>query len=596
VHGNVHDLFFSRPSAAERGAYVPLVDLLVERCAVPGMIVLVYELNGPIRARSAADIDKLKAAWVAWQAGLDPDDLILQSIADRTKQRERKALADEFDANVRDATGKPTVALEFLRQLTFCSRAKAPNGRPYLPERLTVVIEAADMILPAGSGAIVDLSPVDRQRIAVVQDWFSDPGFMRGEDTVVMVAESASLIHPRVGRLPSLLTVEVPSPDTTSRRHYIDFFLSGGDAAPSDSVPTDGGSGLKPPTLWAGPDRLAALTAGLSIHALRQVLVGAAHTGQTVTPASIVDKVEEFICAQLGDDVVEFAKPEHSLDDVVGFATLKKFLRDELIPRFRASGSDALPGAAVAGPIGGGKTFIFEAAAAALDLPVLTLKNIRSQWFGQTDVIFERLRRVLEALDKVVIVIDEADTQFGGVGADTHETERRLTGKIQQMMSDTRLRGRVIWLLMTARIHLLSPDIRRPGRVGDLIIPVLDPEGDDRTEFLRWTLRGLMPEGTGDAAVARLSALTTGYSAASFASLRSRLKSEACGGALTLERIEAIINDQIQPAIGPARRYQTLQALINCTRRSLLPNPAVTDAEREQWQAEIRRLEASGVR
>ena len=64
-----------------------------------------------------------------------------------------------------------------------------------------------------------------------------------------------------------------------------------------------------------------------------------------------------------------------------------------------------------------------------------------------------------------------------GVGADAHSTERRLTGKIQAMMSDPRLRGRVTWLLMTARIHLLSPDIRRPGRVGDLIIPVLDPEG-----------------------------------------------------------------------------------------------------------------------
>ena len=93
-------------------------------------------------------------------------------------------------------------------------------------------------------------------------------------------------------------------------------------------------------------------------------------------------------------------------------------------------------------------------------------------------MIFERLRRVLEALEKVVIFVDEADTQFGGVGAETHSTERRLTGKIQAMMSDPRLRGRVIWLLMTARIHLLSPDIRRPGRVGDLIIPVLDPEGN----------------------------------------------------------------------------------------------------------------------
>jgi SpoVK/Ycf46/Vps4 family AAA+-type ATPase len=89
---------------------------------------------------------------------------------------------------------------------------------------------------------------------------------------------------------------------------------------------------------------------------------------------------------------------------------------------------------------------------------------------------FDYLRRVLDALAKVLIFVDEADTQFGGVGAETHSTERRLTGKIQAMMSDPRLRGRVIWLLMTARIQLLSPDIRRPGRVGDLIIPVLDPD------------------------------------------------------------------------------------------------------------------------
>ena len=75
-------------------------------------------------------------------------------------------------------------------------------------------------------------------------------------------------------------------------------------------------------------------------------------------------------------------------------------------------------------------------------------------------------------------------------------------------MSDPRLRGRVIWLLMTARIHLLSPDIRRPGRVGDLIIPVLDPEGEDRRDFLRWvaesvleapTERGFGPAGRADA-------------------------------------------------------------------------------------------------
>ena len=53
--------------------------------------------------------------------------------------------------------------------------------------------------------------------------------------------------------------------------------------------------------------------------------------------------------------------------------------------------------------------------------------------------------------------------------------------------------------------------------------------------------------------------------------------------------------DFIPPAIGATRRYQTLQALVNCTRRSLLPDPTVTADQRETWQAEIRALESRGI-
>ena len=195
----------------------------------------------------------------------------------------------------------------------------------------------------------------------------------------------------------------------------------------------------------------------------------------------------------------------------------------------------------------------------------------------------------------MVIFVDEADTQFGGIGPGAHATERRLTGKIQQMMSDPRLRGRVIWLLMTARIHLLSPDIRRPGRVGDLIIPVLDPEGDDREEFLRWILEAAQSTPPAADAIERLGALTDGYSAAAFASLRSNLKAKAGTGGLPFDEIEAIVHDHIPPAIQDTRRYQTLQALVNCTRRSLLPDPEVDEKARSAWQAEIRTLEAQGI-
>jgi SpoVK/Ycf46/Vps4 family AAA+-type ATPase len=196
-------------------------------------------------------------------------------------------------------------------------------------------------------------------------------------------------------------------------------------------------------------------------------------------------------------------------------------------------------------------------------------------------------------LEKVVIFVDEADTQFGSVGEGAHETERRLTGKIQAMMSDTKLRGRVIWLLMTARIHLLSPDIRRPGRVGDLIIPVLDPVGEDRKEFIRWMIG---PTKIADEELVDWldrEGLEEDFSSAGFSALRSQFKAIPPKDA---EELKAIVRDFLQPAIKQTRRYQTLQALINCTRRSLLPDPNISDDQRAQMEQEIRLLESMGIR
>jgi SpoVK/Ycf46/Vps4 family AAA+-type ATPase len=560
--GNVHDLFH------EGRRYVPLIPYLCEKSKTEGLIRLVYELNGPIRILDHRE--ELKNAWIEWKTGFDVDTLLLRELR-KKGPTEADRRADQFEQLLSDAIGNPTLALEMLRQLTVCSR------KSVLSADLLIFIEAADMLLPAGTGDVASLHDRQLHRISIVHDWFSDPAFLSAGDSVCLVAESRSLLHPRIARLPQVLPVEIPTPAAADRLHYVETFCE---------------SANRKPRLWGSPADLASLTAGLSMHAIRQLLAGAAYDADAITPAAVVEKVEEFVQGQIGEEVVEFKKPSHTLDDVVGFSRLKEFLRAELLPRFRATGDEALPGAGVAGPIGGGKTFIFEAVAAELDVPVLVLKNIRSQWFGQTDVLFERLRRLLEALQKVVIFVDEADTQLGGVGPETHATERRLTGKIQAMMSDTRLRGRVVWLLMTARIHLLSPDIRRPGRVGDLIIPVLDPAGDDRKEFLAWVLQGVIP-GPPQDAIDRLDELTQGYSAAAFASLRSQLKAMRPD---SIDRVAEIVSDLIPPALGPTRRYQMLQALRNCTRRCLLPDPDVDEKDREAWQSEIDRLEAAGIR
>ena len=614
ISGNIHDLFWDETN------YVPLVPYLLTTAAPANRIQLVYELNGPIRLTPDHQA-RLKDAWVKWRAGRikQPEKGLKETLTDILNGKANANPADVFDANLTDnAMGNSKFALEFLRQLCFCSREALKDTD------LLIIIEAADMLVPAGTGDVASLNDEQLKRVAIIQDWFCDPRFMNARDTVCLLAESRTLIHPRISRLPQVCGVEVPSPSLEMRKHFIGEYCKGkgqnGDKCPTCHRALVAGhdeecpGGLK----WneAEQDRAAKMTAALSLHALRQLLAESAYMKKELTAEAISEAVEVYIQSQVGDDVVEFSRPDHKLDCVIGATTLVKFITEEMIPRLKEG---SLSGCAVAGPIGGGKTYIFEAVAAELDIPTLTLKNLRSQWFGQTDVIFERLKRAIEALDKVCIFLDEADTQFGGVGAETHETERRLTGKVQAMMSDPRLKGKVIWLLMTARINLLSPDIRRPGRAGDLIIPVLDPEGQDRLDFIKWALKPVfdkqkdapLPQEKIKNAVLELDKLLDrNYSAAAFAALRLHLDSHKKSytaaflplqlSDIWFDSVKDLVADLIPPAIGKTRCYQTLQAMVNCTRRCLLPPDRhrgfSNDESREKWEQEIRVLEAEGIK
>ena len=589
LHGNIHDLFFIEEDNVED--YIPLVPFLTRSWDIPGFILIVYELNGPLRFLHERDRDKLKDAFNAWRGNTEPSEKKISNLYALPKERDlktRKAaksldISDGlFEQYLNDAIGSPTLALELLRQFCMISRSTNIQGKKFLKEKLVILIEATDMLLPEGE--IRSLNLADRHRISIVQDWISDSDFTKATDTVVFIAESKSLINSRITRLPQVVDVEVQSPLVDTRKHFISWF---------NRTQKPKGKELN---LWGSQSQLAVLTAGLSIQALRQLLVSACYSGEKLRPEDVIEKVSEFIQAQLGEDVVEFKKPAHSLNDIVGNTKLVEYLRTQIIPRITSTGKDSISGLSVCGPIGSGKTFIFEGLAGELDIPVLILKNIRSMWFGQTDVIFERLRRLLMALVNVLIFVDEADTQFGEVGRDAHATERRLTGKIQAMMSDPQLRGKITWLLMTARIYNLSPDLRREGRVGDIVIPVLDPTGDDRETFLRWTLSNVFSKNISDEEFKLILSHTEGYSAASFASLRADLEAvKSREGELSVNEIVDVISDRILPNIGPIRQYQTLQAFLNCTRKSLLPGDYSPEI-RESWRQQIAQLETMGVK
>jgi SpoVK/Ycf46/Vps4 family AAA+-type ATPase len=75
----------------------------------------------------------------------------------------------------------------------------------------------------------------------------------------------------------------------------------------------------------------------------------------------------------------------------------------------------------------------------------------------------------------VVVIIDEADAMLGdrdqggdsGVGA-------RIFGMIASQMGDTAYRGRILWMLLTARPDNLPVDLKRQGRA-EVHIPLFYP-------------------------------------------------------------------------------------------------------------------------
>ncbi|MBT8339012.1 MAG: hypothetical protein HKP58_05545, partial [Desulfatitalea sp.] len=317
--GNVHDLFALQTDG--QTDYVPLVDFLCARWQVPGRMVLVYELNGPIRFLQPTDRDKLRDAWLKWRIGLNADGLAIEKMLAGGKARARlETLQKAFDDNLLSAVGNPSLALELLRQICLCARTPI-DGRPGLAESLIILIEAADMLIPEGD--ISRLGDADRHRVCICRDWFCDPGFMNGNDTVALMAESRSLINQRVARLPQMIEVPVEPPDATRRNHFISWFETHLKSR-------------KKLQLWGTQEDLAQYTAGLSIQALMQLLRAAVHETRPLMAQDVVRKVEAYIQSQLGEEIVEFKKPAHKIDDLVGFTHLKHFLREELIPRFKA--------------------------------------------------------------------------------------------------------------------------------------------------------------------------------------------------------------------------------------------------------------------
>ncbi len=519
-----------------------------------GRFVLTYNIARGINFTDNEQFNKLREFYACY----DPAGP-LENKADV----ERRAL--RFDRSIGESQVYSFLTLRFLEELCKLVRKYPAEA----PGNLSIIIKHAEALLP--DSPLAQMSDIDLQKLTLLREWFTDPEFIESNENVILISTTNAGVHEDLRKLPHLYPINISLPDEEQRGDFINW------------MHRNTGKQVK---LRRSQKEFAQLTAGMTLLTIQNLFLQAQHKDGHLDEADILEALNKLLVSELGDKV-EMIKPSHTMKDVVGATALKDELaRIRKLLELRDP-KVAPVGILVPGPNGVGKTYIFEAWAAECDRLVIMLKNLRSMYFGQTDQIFEKLRNVLEALGNVIIFIDEADTVFSKPGRDTHETEARLFGNLIKMMGNPKNRGKIVWLLLTARPDNLAPDLKRSGRAG-LHLPVFDPEGEDRAAYIDYIFAraGYNPSTLTKKQRKQVEEATAGLSPADFNEVLVELRAErAINGKLEFEHVMNVVDNIMPGQIAAQRRIQTLNAYLECSRRSLIPKSLETldraSAERE---------------
>ena len=222
-------------------------------------------------------------------------------------------------------------------------------------------------------------------------------------------------------------------------------------------------------------------------------------------------------------------------------------------------------------------------AAGEIGIPCVMLKNFRSKYVGETEGNLERVLSVLRAMGPVMVVIDEADAALGDRDSEGDAgTSSRVFGMIATQMGDTRYRGKILWMLLTARPDLLPIDIKRQGRA-EVHIPLFYPIEDDELQKMFVMLARKLGTTLRAEDVPRFRRRECCPARTSRASSARAWRKSLLAGAtsITPRGARRRSSSQFLPSTqGLEKELQETAAIIECTDREFLPKPIVERMEK----------------
>ena len=527
IYGNVRDLVAAGGDDG-KSEYVSLHEFLVDELFASRDIVLFYDRSSGIH------------------------------FADKESQKDFNRALSGYDTIFGTDYAKklPKDPVRVLAVLQNYFRLRLADGK-----RIACIIDYAETVIPMAEASMY--SEGDRNALVFLQKWAHDPLFLSSDFTVTLITQNLSELNQQIVQSPYTAEIQIPIPDEEARRTYVDSYLEElqGEWAQHSEVEASA---------------LASNTAGLGFIQLQSIIADVIENRTALTYEVLSSMKKEFIEAE-AYGMLEFMETDLSLDMVAGHSEAKAHLRDAA-KALKAGRSDVMPmGYLVSGPVGTGKTFSIMCFAGEIGIPMVKLKNFRSQWQGQTEANLEKILTLLQAMTPVAVMIDEADAALGNrdAGGDSG-VSKRVFGQIAQFMSNSKNRGRVIWFLVTARPDYMPVDLKRQGRAEEHIALFYPSTREEREELLTVMLkRTNVHVKMSEVPDALLNGERT-FSGADMEALLTRAKFRAASDGRTKGKVnqrilQEVVDDFMPPTYPLEVELQTLVAVLECTSRSLLP-------------------------
>jgi AAA+ superfamily predicted ATPase len=370
---------------------------------------------------------------------------------------------------------EPGSALELidrylLRTLNLRAVEAAAGKASKAPQKIAIIVDFAEFAVPRGDA--VQLGGPFSANVVKALGWANDPGIQQSNIISVFISEGLHDLNDLLVENPHTVSIHLPLPSEPEMLAY----LMALEATQFPDLRQKCDVSL---------EVLAARLTGLSRVGARTTLALALGNDQKITAKWLTDRKKDVIEREC-QGLLEFIESPFTLDQVAGHESVKAWLREdgELL---RRGALRALPmGYLISGRIGTGKTFLVQCWAGELGVPCVVFKNFRDRWVGATESNLEKIFAVLRAIGQVVVFVDEADQAAGR--RESGDNDSGLSGRVYSMlakeMSETRNRGRIIWVFATSRPDLLEVDLKRQGRL-DVHIPLFPPQTEDE-------LRGLL--------------------------------------------------------------------------------------------------------